>query len=84
MRELIIKYFRGHALTIDECVRLMEEYMRKTGKSNPDLISKLLDPMNPFVQGMLQHAVDTSARLLAEEYAITKLYSKEGQLLMVY
>jgi hypothetical protein len=84
MRELVIKYFRGHALTIDECVRLMEEYMRKTGKSNPDLISKLLDPMNPFVQGMLQHAVDTSARLLAEEYNITKLYSKEGQLLMVY
>ena len=84
MRELVIKYFRGHALTIDECVKLMEGYMSKTGKSNPDLISKLLDPMNPFVQGMLQHAVDVSARLLAEEYDITKLYSKEGQLLMVY
>lgn len=84
MKELVIKYFRGHALTIDECVKLMEEYMSKTGKSNPDLISKMLDPMNPFAQGMLQQAVDVSARLLAEEYTITRLYSKEGNLLMVY
>lgn len=84
MKELVIKYFRGHALTIDECIKLMEAYMAKIGKSNPDLISKLIDPMNPFAQGMLQQAVDVSARLLAEEYTITKLYSKEGNLLMVY
>lgn len=58
--------------------------MAKIGKSNPDLISKLIDPMNPFAQGMLQQAVDVSARLLAEEYTITRLYSKEGNLLMVY
>lgn len=84
MKELVIKYFRGHALTIDECIKLMEVYMAKIGKSNPDLISKLIDPMNPFAQGMLQQAVDVSARLLAEEYTITRLYSKEGNLLMVY
>lgn len=84
MKELVIKYFRGHALTIDECIKLMEAYMAKIGKSNPDLISKLIDPMNPFAQGMLQQAVDVSARLLAEEYTITRLYSKEGNLLMVY
>ena len=84
MKDIIIKYFRGHALNIDECVKLMEEYMSKIGKSNPDLISKMLDPMNPFVQGMLQHAIDTSARSLAEDFAITRLYSKEGNLLMVY
>jgi hypothetical protein len=84
MKDIIIKYFRGHALNIDECVKLMEEYMSKIGKSNPDLISKMLDPMNPFVQGMLQHAIDVSARSLAEDFAITRLYSKEGNLLMVY
>ena len=84
MKELIIKYFRGHALNIDECVKLMEEYISKTGKSNPDLISKMLDPMNPFAQGMLQHAIDVSARSLAEDFAVVRLYSKEGQLLMVY
>ena len=84
MKELIIKYFRGHALTIDECIKLMEAYMSKTGTSNPDLISKILSNMNPFAQGMLQHAVDTSARSLAEEHNIVRLYSKEGQLLMVY
>jgi hypothetical protein len=40
--------------------------------------------MNPFGQGMLQQAINVSVVLLAEEYNITKLYSKEGQLLMVY
>lgn len=84
MKELIIKYFQGHALTIDECIKLMESYMVKVDKSNPDLISKMLDPMNPFAQGLLQKAVDISARSLAEDYAITKVYSKEGNLLMVY
>lgn len=84
MRELVIRYFRGQALNIDECVKLMETYMAKIGKSNPDLISKLIDPMNPFGPSMLQYAVDVSARLLAEEHTITRLYSKEGNLLMVY
>ena len=84
MKELVIKYFRGHALTIDECIKLMEAYMAKIGKSNPDLISKLIDPMNPFAQGMLQQAVDVSAKSLSEEYTITRLHSKEGNLLMIY
>jgi hypothetical protein len=84
MKELIMRYFRGQALNIDECVKLMEEYMKKTNKDNPTLIQKLIDPMNPFGPAMLQHAVDVSARSLAEDFAITRLYSKEGNLLMVY
>ena len=84
MKELVIRYFRGQALNIDECVKLMEEYMKKTNKDNPTLIQKLIDPMNPFGPSMLQHAVDVSARSLAEDFAITRLYSKEGNLLMVY
>jgi hypothetical protein len=84
MKELVIRYFRGQALNIDECVKLMEEYMKKTNKDNPTLIQKLIDPMNPFGPSMLQHAVDVSARSLAEDFAVVRLYSKEGQLLMVY
>lgn len=84
MKELVIRYFRGQALNIDECVKLMEEYMKKTNKDNPTLIQKLIDPMNPFGPSMLQQAVDVSARSLAEDFAITRLYSKEGNLLMVY
>jgi len=84
MKELVIRYFRGQALNIDECVKLMEEYMKKTNKDNPTLIQTLIDPMNPFGPSMLQHAVDVSARSLAEDFAITRLYSKEGNLLMVY
>ena len=84
MKELIIRYFRGQALTIDECVKLMEAYMVKIGKSNPGLISKMIDPMNPFGPSMLQQAVDVSAKSLSEEYTITRLHSKEGNLLMIY
>jgi hypothetical protein len=84
MKELVIRYFRGQALNIDECVKLMEEYMKKTNKDNPTLIQKLIDPMNPFGPSMLQQAVDVSARSLAEDFDITRLYSKEGNLLMVY
>ena len=84
MRELVMRYFRGQALNIDECVKLMEEYMKKINKDNPTLIQKLIDPMNPFGPSMLQYAVDVSARSLAEDFAITRLYSKEGNLLMVY
>ena len=58
--------------------------MTKTGKTDSTIIQKIIDPMNPFGQGMLQQAINVSVVLLAEEYNITKLYSKEGQLLMVY
>jgi hypothetical protein len=84
MKDLIIKYFKGQPLNINECVILMEAYMTKTGKTDLTIIQKIIDPMNPFSQGMLQQAINVSVVLLAEEYNITKLYSKEGQLLMVY
>lgn len=84
MKELVMRYFRGQALNIDECVKLMEEYMKKINKHNPTLIQKLIDPMNPFGPAMLQQAVDVSARSLAEDFTITRLYSKEGNLLMVF
>ena len=84
MKDLIIKYFKGQPLNINECVSLMEAYMTKTGKTDSTIIQKIIDPMNPFGQGMLQQAINVSVVLLAEEYNMTKLYSKEGQLLMVY
>ena len=58
--------------------------MKKTNKDNPTLIQKILDPMNPFGPSLLQQAVEVSARSLAEDYTITRLYSKENNLLMVY
>lgn len=84
MRDIIIKYFRGHPLNIDECVKLMEAYMVKVGKTNSTIIQKLIDPMNPFAHGLLQQAVEISARTLSEDYSITRVISKEGHLLMIY
>ena len=84
MKDLIIKYYRGHPLNIDECVKLMEAYMIKIGKNNPTIIQKLIDPMNPFAHGLLQQAVEVSARTLSEDYSITRVISKEGHLLMIY
>ena len=84
MKNIIIKYFSGQPLNIDECVKLMEAYMVKIGKTNSTIIQKLIDPMNPFGQGMLQQAVEISARTLSEDYNITRVISKEGHLLMIY
>jgi len=84
MKDLIIKYFSGQPINIDECVKLMEAYMVKVGKTNSTIIQKLIDPMNPFGQGMLQQAVEVSARTLSEDYSITRVISKEGHLLMIY
>ena len=84
MKGLLIKYFSGQPLNIDECVKLMEAYMVKVGKTNSTIIQKLIDPMNPFGQGMLQQAVEISARTLSEDYNITRVISKEGHLLMIY
>jgi len=84
MKNIIIKYFSGQPLNIDECVKLMEAYMVKVGKTNSTIIQKLIDPMNPFGQGMLQQAVEISARTLSEDYNITRVISKEGHLLMIY
>ena len=84
MKDLIIKYFSGQPLNIDECVKLMEAYMTKVGKNNPTIIQKLIEPMNPFAHGLLQQAVEISARTLSEDYNITRVISKEGHLLMIY
>ena len=84
MKNIIIKYFSGQPLNIDECVKLMEAYMIKIGKNNPTIIQKLIDPMNPFAHGLLQQAVEVSARTLSEDYSITRVISKEGHLLMIY
>ena len=84
MKDLIIKYFSGQPLNIDECVKLMEAYMTKVGKNNPTIIQKLIEPMNPFAHGLLQQAVEIYARTLSEDYNITRVISKEGHLLMIY
>jgi hypothetical protein len=84
MRDIIIKYYRGAPLTLDECVQLMEAYMRKINKTNHVLIQAMLEPTNVFGQHMLQTAVEVSIRSLSEDYTITKLISKEGNLLKVY
>ena len=54
------------------------------GENNPTIIQKLIDPMNPFAHGLLQQAVEVSARTLSEDYSITRVISKEGHLLMIY
>jgi hypothetical protein len=84
MREIILKYYQGQPITIDECIMIMEKYMKKINKYNPTLIESLLNPMNPFGQAMIEHAVGVSARSLSDEYNIVRLFNKEGQLVKVY
>ena len=84
MRDIIIQYYKTQQISIQDAVKLLEEYMRLTNKFNPTIIQEILNPMNVFGQQMLQHAVQVSVRRLEEEYNIVKLFSKENVLLNVY
>jgi hypothetical protein len=84
MKELLVKYFRGHPLNISEVIAILTEYMSKIGKYNQNIIDFVSNPMNPFSQETIQWALSKAATSLASDYNITRLFSKEGALIMVY
>jgi hypothetical protein len=84
MRDIIIQYYKTQQISIQDAVKLLEEYMRLTNNVNPTIIQEILNPMNVFGQQMLQQAVQVSVQRLEEEYNIVKLFSKENVLLNVY
>jgi hypothetical protein len=85
MKEIIIKYYLGQPIQANEAISLMSEYMEAINKPNPALIQHMLDPMNVFGQGMIQKAMEVSVNYLAAtKYNITRLYSKEGNIISVF
>lgn len=84
MRDIIIQYYKTQQISIQDAIKLLEEYMRLTNNVNPTIIQEILNPMNVFGQQMLQQAVQVSVQRLEEEYNIVKLFSKENVLLNVY
>lgn len=84
MRDIIIQYYKTQQISIQDAIKLLEEYMRLTNNINPTIIQEILNPMNVFGQQMLQQAVQVSVQRLEEEYNIVKLFSKENVLLNVY
>jgi hypothetical protein len=82
MRNILLKYFSGHPLTIDEVIMLVEEYMKKNNKVYPNFIHNMVT--SPASQMLIQKALELSADDIKEDYTITRVFSKEGQLLMVY
>ena len=84
MRDIIIQYYKTQQISIQDAIKLLEEYMRLTNNVNPSIIQEILNPMNVFGQQMLQQAVQVSVQRLEEEYNIVKLFSKENVLLNVY
>jgi len=83
MKEIIIKYFRGHPLTINEASNMVIEYMQHIGVKNDEVFDWMFSQTNPFSQGLIQHAVNTSAKHLAVKYEIVRLFDKENKLLMI-
>jgi len=82
MRNIIIKYLSGQPINMNEAVSLIEEYMKLNNKVKPDFIHNMIT--HPAAQMMVDRAVGLSVEYLTEHYTINKLYSKEGNLLMVY
>ena len=58
--------------------------MKDINKYDKNIIDHIMNPMNPFGRSMLETAIISSVKYLQCKYEINKLYSKEGQLLMVF
>ena len=85
MKDTIVRYYLGQPIQMNEAIDLINEYMKEIDKINPTLIQQMLDPMNVFGQGMIQKSIEVSVRYLsAMKYNITKLYSKEGNIISVF
>lgn len=85
MEKLLVKYFRNESLTENEVKAILKEYIHLTGKNAGDVVEKVFSQnMNPIVHQLITTALSTSAHYLTQHYTITRVYSKEGQLLMVY
>ena len=82
MKNLLVKYYNGNELTLDEVVRLLNEYMRVMGKTDNTIIQNMLK--SPMAQQLFQKALHIAAERLKEDYTITTVYSKEGQKLIVF
>jgi hypothetical protein len=82
MKNIIIKYLSGQQIDINEAVSLIEEYMKKNNKVKPDFIKNMIS--HPAAPMLLDRAISISVEYLMEDYTITRLYSKENNLLMVY
>lgn len=80
--DILKKYYCNQPITIEEAVMLIEEYMRQHDIVKPNFISNLIN--HPANQMLLQKAIAYSAEYLTQIYSILRLYSKEGNLLMVY
>ncbi len=84
MKDIIIRYYTGQPIQVDEIVKILEEYMRRTNNTNPELIKAILSPNNPFRNGLINKAVQVSVDYLCGVYDVVKLLDRDGNLLMVY
>ena len=86
MQKLLVKYYRGESLTIDEVRVILEEYVKLAEKNAGDVIAKMLSQNlnHPIAHQLITVALDTSARYLSGHYTITRVFNKEGHQLMVY
>lgn len=85
IKEIIIKFYNEGSIEINDALHLIEEYLKRINKSNPQLIQHMVNPMNPFGNQMLQIAVmDSISYFESTEVTITKLTSKEGKFIKAY
>jgi hypothetical protein len=87
MKQTIIKYYTGQPISLGEAIEIMEEYTKLIGKEGSltkNLIDEMINPMNPFSQGMLQQAIKVSVEAVEHTLDITKLFNKEGVLIKIF
>lgn len=86
IKKTILNAYKG-AIQFSDAIRLISHYIFIVkGKENHTIIDFLAqNPSNPFAQQMLNSAFDISKSYFENNtVTITKLFSKENTLLMVY
>jgi hypothetical protein len=86
MKQTIIKYYTGQPISLGEAIEIMEEYTKLIGKEGSltkNIIDEMINPMNPFSQGMLQQAIKVSVEAVEHTLDITKVFNKEGVLIKI-
>jgi hypothetical protein len=86
MQNLLVRFFRGESLGIEEVRAILKEYVRLAEKDAGDVIDRMLalDLNNPFARQQINNALHNSASFLSSHYTITRVFDKEGHILMVY
>lgn len=75
MRDILVRYYTGRAITSDEAVTVIRTYMYEIGKPNDRMLTELISGLSPLYPEMIKHAFEVSVQYFEKKEGLCKLYS---------